>query len=188
MKTVMIQPRDIPNIISLVRIALIVPILVLLLNRSFGPALLLFLIAAISDGIDGWLARHYHWRSRLGSLLDPLADKLLQVSIFPVCGWLELIPWWLVAIVIARDLIIVSGALLYHYRFGPFHGEPMLISKLNTVMQMTLIGVIMLDQWLTRSLSVLIVLLTIMVTITTLSSGLLYVVQWWNRAREAARA
>ena len=103
--------RDIPNIISVLRIVLVVPIIVLMLEQQFAAALLLFFVAGLSDGLDGYLAKRNNWGSRLGSILDPLADKLLLISSYVALGWLGLIPVWLVAVVLIRDIVIVSGAL-----------------------------------------------------------------------------
>ncbi|MGH8253404.1 MAG: CDP-alcohol phosphatidyltransferase family protein, partial [Steroidobacteraceae bacterium] len=87
--------RHLPNIICLGRIALIWPVIDSLLGHNYGLTLLLFGVAALSDGLDGWLAKRYAWTSRLGKILDPLADKLLLVSVFLVLTWLGQVPRWL---------------------------------------------------------------------------------------------
>ena len=87
--------KDIPNIICTIRILLVFPIIVLLVQHNFNLALILFIIAGISDGLDGYLARKYNWKTELGGWLDPVADKTLQVSVYIVLTWLGLIPWWL---------------------------------------------------------------------------------------------
>jgi len=97
--------RDIPNLITAFRFLLVPPVVFLLLSSRFGEALVIFAIAGFSDALDGFLAKHYGWASRLGAALDPLADKLLLVSAFIALGWLELIPVWLVVIVILRDIV-----------------------------------------------------------------------------------
>ena len=74
--------KDIPNLISILRILLVIPVIAALREHQFGLAMVLFAIAGISDALDGFLAKHYHWESRLGSILDPLADKLLLVASF----------------------------------------------------------------------------------------------------------
>ena len=101
--------EDIPNLISVLRIFLSVPVVWMLLEQRFDIALILFAIAGVSDGLDGFLAKHYGWQSRLGGLLDPMADKILLVSSYVSLALLGLIPVWLMLLVILRDLVIVTG-------------------------------------------------------------------------------
>jgi len=103
--------RNLPNLISAARIVLVAPVVWYILQEEYSLALLLFVIAGVSDGIDGYLAKRFHWQSRLGSILDPIADKLLIVSSYAAVTWMELIPLWLWLCVLARDVIIVSGSL-----------------------------------------------------------------------------
>ncbi|HSH28265.1 MAG TPA: CDP-alcohol phosphatidyltransferase family protein [Thiohalobacter sp.] len=129
----------IPNLITVFRFLLVPPIVLLLLRGQFGLALLLFLLAGFSDGLDGFLAKRYGWTTRLGGLLDPLADKLLLVSCYITLGGLGVIPVWLVAVVVARDLIILAGAAVYHMRIAALEAEPSVISKINTLAQILLV-------------------------------------------------
>ena len=104
--------HNIPNLISLMRL-LLVPLTVwLIMSEAYGWAFITFLVAGVSDGIDGYLARRFDWRTRLGAYLDPLADKALLVSVFVTLGFLKLIPAWLVIIVVSRDVLIVGAVLL----------------------------------------------------------------------------
>jgi len=135
--------QDLPNIISLLRLLAVMPVLYLLLEREFGWALFLFAAAGFSDGLDGFLAKHYGWQSRLGGILDPLADKILLAACFLVLGALTLIPVWLVSAVVFRDLLIVGGAVLYNYRVE--EAAPTLMSKLNTALQILLIVLVIAD-------------------------------------------
>jgi cardiolipin synthase len=128
--------RHLPNIICLVRIALIWPILACLLARRYELTLALFLVAAVSDGLDGWLAKHFGWQSRIGRVLDPAADKLLLVAVFLVLTWMGLVPRWLAMAAITRDFMIALGAGAFLARIGPLHGRPILSSKLNTLLQL----------------------------------------------------
>jgi len=179
-----LQYRDLPNIISLLRLLAVMPVLYLLLEREFGWALLLFAAAGFSDGFDGFLAKHYGWQSQLGGILDPLADKVLLVACFLVLGTLGLIPAWLVSAVVFRDLLIVGGAVLYNYRVEEVEAAPTLLSKLNTVLQILLIVVVITDagpvplpEWVIRTL--------IWSCLTTvIVSGGQYV---WIWSRKAAR-
>ncbi len=134
-----IHLKDIPNLISMTRIALVIPIVVALLLDSYFSALILFFVAGVSDGLDGYLAKHYGWVSRLGSILDPIADKLLLVSSFLVLAWLGHIPVWLVLTVIVRDIVIVVGASAFYFLMGHCEMMPTAISKLNTFAQLVLV-------------------------------------------------
>lgn len=176
------QKKDIPNIISFFRILLTIPVIWALLEQEFLLALILFFIAGVSDGLDGFLAKHYHWQSRLGGLLDPLADKALLVSTFLCLGGLGLLPPWLVALVIFRDVLIVSGALVYTIQIEQLNAEPSLISKLNTLLQIMLALLIVVNHGLYQMPGWLLETLVWSVTVTTIMSGLAYVIEWSRRA------
>lgn len=179
--------RDLPNLISALRILLVVPIVWLLLEERYGMALFLFAVAGISDGVDGYLAKRFQWITRLGSVLDPLADKLLMVSSYLALGWLGHLPAWLVAVVIARDVVIVSGASFYHVAIEPVEMRPTLLSKINTVLQIALILVVLVAQ-ISSLPAATITTLVYAVLATTIGSGISYVWTWSCRARAAVRA
>ncbi|MEA3413027.1 MAG: CDP-alcohol phosphatidyltransferase family protein, partial [Pseudomonadota bacterium] len=103
------QARQIPNIITVARIALVPVLAWVLLEQQFEITLILAAFMGATDGLDGFLAKVYGWQTRLGSFLDPLADKVMLVTIYLCLGWLELLPYWLVALVIFRDLVILAG-------------------------------------------------------------------------------
>ena len=126
---------SLPNLICVLRILLAIPVVWTLVHDLFGWTLLLFVIAAISDGLDGYLAKSFGWTSDAGKVLDPVADKLLLVSVFITLTLLGLVPVWLAATVVARDLVIGIGAAVYKWLFGPIDGHPSRASKVNTVMQ-----------------------------------------------------
>ena len=130
-----VKSHHIPNLITSLRIVLVAPFLWLLLEARYGAALLLFAIAGISDALDGFLAKHYGWTSELGGILDPIADKLLLLGAILTLGWLNELPIWLVVLILARDILIVGGAISYHFVIAPFQAAPLMISKLNTLMQ-----------------------------------------------------
>jgi cardiolipin synthase len=177
-----VKPRDIPNIITAFRFLLVPPVVILLLQDRFAAALVVFGVAGFSDGLDGFLARRYGWRSRLGGLLDPLADKLLMVSSFLTLGWLGWIPLWLVALVILRDLVIVAGATFYNMRIEKLEAEPTILSKLNTVAQILLVLAVMFSLGVQTLPAHWIDMLIYSVVATTLLSGLDYVRIWGKRA------
>jgi cardiolipin synthase (CMP-forming) len=127
--------RHLPNLICLVRLALVWPVAGALATGNFRVALGLFVLAAVSDGLDGYLAKRFNWTSELGKFLDPLADKLLLMTVFIESAWLGLVPWWITAAAVARDVMIGLGALVFRMWFGPLHGRPSVISKINTAAQ-----------------------------------------------------
>jgi len=177
--------KDIPNIISLLRMALVPPVVILLLNGYYGWALLVFVSAGLSDGLDGYLAKRFGWRSRLGAILDPLADKLLLVASYLTLGWLGQLPLWLVAVVVGRDIVIVAGAVAYHYRISQFHPMPSVLSKINTLAQILLIITVLVMHGLFALPAWIMSVLMFTVLITTLLSGLGYVWVWGMRALHA---
>src|SRR5579863_2640563 len=138
--------RHLPNLICLLRIVLIWPIVDSLAHGAYERTLLLFFIAAASDGLDGFLAKRYHWTSELGKVLDPLGDKLLLVAVFLVATWYGLIPQWLTVLAVARDVMIGLGALVYRIGWGPLNGRPMISSKLNTLLQLLYILILVSNQ------------------------------------------
>lgn len=140
--------RHLPNLICLLRIVLIWPILVAIQGGHFLLALVLCIVAAVSDGLDGYLAKRFAWSSALGRFLDPLADKLLVLMLFVQTAWLHIVPWWLTAAVVARDLMIGLGAALYRAWFGPLHGRPAMVSKFNTGAQLVYVMLVLLYQGL----------------------------------------
>src|SRR5580765_8521838 len=137
--------RHLPNLICLLRITLIWPTLLALRAGAYPVALALFLAAAVSDGLDGYLAKRFGWSSDLGRFLDPLADKLLLIALFVQCAWLALVPWWLAAAVVARDVLIGAGALIFRLWFGPLRGRPTVISKVNTAAQLVYVMLVLLN-------------------------------------------
>ena len=183
----MFSLRNLPNFISLLRILLVPPVVYFLLQQNYMPALILFVIAGVSDGVDGWLAKRFNWQSALGEILDPLADKLLLVWTYVCFSWLELLPQWLVVSVILRDVIIIAGGVLYRVNFGEVKIKPSYLSKFNTLMQILLIAVMLLSlTWLSIN-EIVITIMIWTVLFTTISSGLMYVFSWSTRAIKAAK-
>ena len=137
--------RHLPNLICLIRLLLIWPVAVALHKGQYLSALALFIVAAVSDGLDGYLAKRFGWTSELGKILDPTADKLLLVTVFVQAAWLSLVPWWLTAAVVARDVMIGLGALIFRLWFGPLHGRPTRMSKVNTAAQLVYVMLVLLN-------------------------------------------
>jgi cardiolipin synthase len=124
--------RYIPNAISLFRLALVAPVVWALASQRYEAALGLFAVAGLSDALDGAVAKRCGWVSPLGAFLDPAADKLLVVGTYTTFAVEGQIPWWLLGLMIGRDLIIVCGAAIYRWRRGPFEIQPALTSKIAT--------------------------------------------------------
>ena len=180
-----------PNIISLGRLLITPVIMWLMLTGSFGGAFWLFLIAALSDALDGAIAKRFDMATLLGSYLDPIADKAMLVSVFLVLGKLGHLPLWIVLLVVSRDALIVGGALLM-WRLGrAIRVKPLLISKLNTVFQIvlaaTVMGLIGLDFLFDYStaLGVIVDILLVIVAVTTLASEASYLVSWSRSMNDA---
>ena len=135
----------IPNLISLGRVILAPFVIWLIINDRHVEAFAVFLIAGISDGVDGFLAKRYDWRTELGAYLDPLADKLLLVSLFVALGIKGELPSWIVIGAVSRDILIVLGVLLAGLLGRPLRVKPYKISKLNTFAQIALVATTLAD-------------------------------------------
>jgi cardiolipin synthase len=174
--------RHLPNLICLVRIGLVWPILQALWSGRYSWALGLFVLAALSDGLDGYLAKHFGWQSVLGKILDPLADKLLLVSVFVEAAWLGLVPWWLTAAAVSRDIMIALGAVVFRFWFGPLRGRPTIVSKFNTAMQLGILTGVMMNAAVGFPPRVLLDIGTVLAFCTTVVSGIDYIVTFTRRA------
>jgi cardiolipin synthase (CMP-forming) len=174
--------RHLPNLICLLRLVLIWPILAELHAGQDLIALGLFIVAAASDGLDGYLAKRFNWTSELGKFLDPLADKLLLVVVFVEAAWLTLVPWWLTAAVVARDVMIGLGAVIFRLWIGPLHGRPTVMSKVNTAAQLLYVMLVLLNAALGLPPHEILDACAIIVFATTLISGAHYLVLFTRRA------
>ena len=176
--------RWLPNAISLMRIVLVAPILMYIVDGRYGLALLLFFIAGFSDGVDGYLAKRFDWHTRIGALLDPIADKLLVGGTFITMVFTGLVPVWLASLVIFRDVVIVGGATAYNWLVRPVEGQPTRISKLNTVLQLLFIVFVLSNAGFGWPDQIAITVIGAGVLVTLVVSGIDYVVSWSRRARE----
>ena len=173
--------RHLPNFICVLRMLLTVPTVVAISRGDHGEALGFFVIAALSDGLDGYLAKRNGWTSRLGTILDPLADKLLLVAVFMTCVWQGLVPAWLAVAVIARDLMIIGGAIICRLWFGAVEGQPTVLSKVNTALQITVVVAALLAALTGQPSAVFIETLAIATFATTLASGTVYFAIFFRR-------
>ena len=177
-----------PNAITVARMLLAPPLAWLILEGQNAAALAVAAVAGLSDAVDGLLAKRFGWQSRLGGLLDPIADKLMLLGCFLALGIGESLPWWLVGLVVARDAVIVAGALAYHRLVGPLTAAPSGLSKVTTAAQIALVllalvaglDAVTLPGWLASGALLLVAALTV-------ASGLHYVLAWGAKARRALR-
>lgn len=180
--------RHLPNLISLLRIALIWPIITSLEQGAYSRTLLLLFIAAFSDGLDGFLAKRYNWTSELGKTLDPIGDKLLLIAVFLVATWYGLIPHWLTIVAVARDVMIGLGAMIYRVGWGPLHGRPFISSKINTLLQLLYVLAVVAHAGFALPSPGIVAVLGWLTCATVLLSGFLYAREFTWRALEVARA
>ncbi|MDD3516755.1 MAG: CDP-alcohol phosphatidyltransferase family protein [Chromatiales bacterium] len=179
--------RQLPNTITVLRLLLAIPLVMLLLRAEYLWALFVMAIAGLSDGLDGWLARRFDWRTRLGGYLDPLADKVLMVSVYLAVAWNGLLPAWLVAVVVAREAVIVSGAAAFHLLTRKLEMAPLMLSKLNTMAQIALVLAVIVDAGVWPLPAQAVQVLLLLVLCTTVASGVAYVVAWSNKTLEWRR-
>jgi cardiolipin synthase len=169
------------------RMLLVLPVAWLLVRGQFEVTLCVFALAAASDGLDGFLAKRCGWTSELGKILDPLADKILLVGVFITLAALGLVPAWLAATAVARDLLISAGAIAYNTLYGDPQGHPTAVSKLNTLCQLVYLLLIVATNALPVATPVVITVLGALVFVTTVVSGLDYVITYSRKALWASR-
>jgi cardiolipin synthase (CMP-forming) len=174
--------RHLPNLICLARIALVWPTVAALHAGDYALAVVLFIIAAVSDGLDGYLAKRFGWTSEFGKFIDPVADKMLLVAVFVTSTWLGLVPWWLATAAIARDVMIGLGALIFRLWFGPLRGRPTIVSKINTLLQLGYLLGVMMGAAFEFPPAEVIAALAVITFITTVLSGFDYLFAFTRRA------
>lgn len=168
----------IPNLISIFRLVLVPIAIDAILTGRFDIAFWVFLIAGVSDGIDGFIARHFDQRSELGAYLDPIADKLLLVSIYVMLAVIGTIPVWLATLVLSRDVLIV-GAIVLSWGLGrSLPIRPLMVSKANTTAQIGFAAMILAAKAFDWQIGGLWTLGMLLVAGLTVASGLAYVVDW----------
>jgi cardiolipin synthase len=179
--------RHIPNALCVVRMLLVIPVTWLLLQREYVGTLWVFAFAAVTDGLDGFLAKRFGWCSELGKILDPLADKILLVSVFVTLSVIGLIPVWLAVVAVGRDVTITSGAIAYNALYGYPHGKPTVVSKLNTLCQISYVLLVVSAHALDAVPETVVLVLGALVFVVTVVSGLDYVIVYTRKAIEASR-
>ncbi|HKK57579.1 CDP-alcohol phosphatidyltransferase family protein [Marinobacter sp.] len=175
----------IPNALTLLRILLVLPFAVALLATEYRIALVIFFVAAATDALDGFLAREFDWRTRLGAIADPLADKVLLIAAYLMLTLNGVLPYWLFWLVLGRDLLIVSGGLVYHYCIGHFDLQPSLPGKLNTLIQILVALAIMVLLAGLPMMPRVIEFGSVLVAVSALLSGGHYLLVWGLKAWRA---
>jgi cardiolipin synthase len=163
------------------------PILMLILQGQQAWALALFFFAGFSDGLDGYLAVRFNWQTRLGGLLDPVADKLLVAGMFITLAWVGQIPVWLATAVILRDVVIFGGAVAYNFLIEPVQGEPSRISKLNTALELMFLFFVLSHTGFGWPEPITLTVLGASILVTVVISGADYVWSWSRRARAGGK-
>lgn len=178
---------NIPNAITLVRLALVPVTGWLLWRGAYGPALIVFLTAAVSDFLDGVIARRFDLKSRLGATLDPIADKLNMFVATVLLALQGLLPLWLAAAIVLRDVVIVAGAVAYRMLRGHIEIAPTMLSKVNTFIEFGVLIAVMASAagWIEAGPWLPVVFALVFATVA--ASGLQYIWIWGRKALADAR-
>lgn len=168
----------IPNYITILRLLLVPFVIWSMATGQMMFALVGFIVAGVSDGVDGYIARRFDMRSELGTYLDPIADKLLLVSVFLALVYLGAIPVWLVVLVVSRDVMIISGVMLSTVMGNPVEVRPLFVSKANTAAQIILVAVILGHLAFNSEWDFVSQPLIIIVAVLTVASAMAYLVTW----------
>ncbi len=179
--------RYLPNALTFARLLLALPLGYFILRQEYTVALAIGCLAGLTDALDGFFARRLQAFSRFGAALDPIADKILITIAFLTFARVELIPWYLAITVIARDLIIVTGALCYHFFIGPFEFGASQLSKANMFVQICFCVLVLLVQVVPGIPPQSILIGSMAVLFIAASSGFDYVVSWTTRAIQIRR-
>ena len=176
---------NIPNLITTGRIILVPVVVWAIATGQMHFAFLLFLVAAVSDAVDGFLAKRFNMKSEIGAYLDPLADKVLIVSIYVTLGSTGVIPLWIVILVVSRDFMIV-GAILLSWLVGrPVKIRPHMVSKANTAVQIVYACLVLASLGFSFNAEPVLTLVMVLVAVLTLLSVGLYLAEWIRHMNSA---
>jgi cardiolipin synthase len=176
-----------PNLLCILRILLVYPVAIWILDARYPEVMALFAVAAFTDALDGFLAKRFGWTSELGKHLDPLADKVLLVTVFVCLSINDDVPWLLTGLVLLRDLVIVFGAIAYRVLFGPVDGNPTAASKFNTLAQILFCLAVVAASAYHWPADAVVTTLGALVVVSTGVSGVDYVMTYSRRAAGVAR-
>ncbi len=169
---------NLPNLITFARLLSVPVVVYLIMQAAYLAAFIMFVIAGISDAIDGYLAKHNNQRTQLGAILDPMADKTLLVGVYITLGLQGSLPNWLVVLVVFRDLLIIGGILILFLVCLDVKMQPLPISKLNTATQLALAAIVLAEHGLNLQIEGLVQGGIYLVATTTVISGAGYMVCW----------
>jgi len=181
-------PMTLPNFITIARFIMVPLIILAMINDEMPTAFTLFLLAGVSDGLDGFIARHFDQKSELGAWLDPIADKFLLVSVFVMLGWLGALPEWLVVFTVSRDAMIVGAVVLSSLLGKPVAMRPLLVSKANTLLQIVLLVLVLADLAGFAQLDGIVGWMIYAVAGLTIASASAYLVSWLRHMAGDERA
>ncbi len=173
-----------PNALTFLRLLLALPLGYFILRQEFAMALGIGFLAGLSDGLDGFFARRLNAFSHFGAALDPVADKVLITVCMLSFAQVGLIPWYVAITVVARDLVIVSGAVCYRLLIGPFEFAATKLSKTNMLIQICFCVLVLAAQVVPGIPSLVITAATVVVLVIAIASGLDYVVSWSIKAMQ----
>jgi len=179
---------NVPNVITLIRLGLVPAMAYYLVDEAYQIALPIFLAAALSDLADGYIARRFKLVSTFGATLDPIADKLSMLVATVLLAWQTLLPLWLAVAIVARDVIIVVGAIAFLLARGHLRIAPTRLSKVNTFIEFAVLLLVMAAaaNWIETGAWM--PTLFLVVFITVVASGVQYVWLWGRKAVIERRA
>jgi cardiolipin synthase len=178
--------KSLPNLITTLRLILVPAVVYLLSHAEYGSAMVLFVAAGVSDGIDGWLARRFKWSSAIGAWMDAIADKLMVVCTLLMLGWLGQVPWWLVAVLFVRDLLMLLAVLVYRFLAGAIQIAPLFLGKTHVFVVFVTLSLALAAAAGLHSLRPLLPWAFALAALTGVGSFLLYVQVWGNKLRAKA--
>ncbi len=173
-----------PNLITVGRLFLVPAIIWFISDGSFIAAFIVFVIAGISDAVDGFIARQYNLRSKLGTYLDPIADKALLVSIYLSLTFIDQLAGWLAVLVASRDIFIIGGVILAWILDRPIEVKPLVISKINTAAQIMFAALVLGDLAFHTGLGDVRAALVWVVGVLTVASATAYLMDWARHMAE----
>lgn len=168
----------IPNFITLFRFVLVPLVIMAMVYNRLDLAFMGFVLAGVSDGVDGFIARQFNQKSEIGAWLDPIADKVLLVSVIVLLGITGQLPVWLAILVVSRDILIVGGVIFQSLLGNPMAMKPLMVSKANTVAQILLAGTVLGALGWELELEAVVTVLTYVTAALTVASGAAYLVTW----------
>lgn len=173
---------NVPNVLTTLRV-LAAPLLAYaLLHGRFELAFYVFIAAAVTDALDGWIARRFDLMTHYGAVMDPLADKLITLVCVVLLTWLGIVPLWLTLAMVVRDAVIVSGAFAYHRLFGEVEIKPTRLGKLHTALAFSFFTVVLAHSAALIDAAVWLETLFIVMLAVTVASLVQYVVLWGRKA------